>query len=161
LGTAPEPLEILRTNVKREWLDYNQHMNAGYYAVAFDRAVERFMLRLGMGEAYAKTGVGTTFCLQSHIIYLRELEKDAPIRATLQLIDYDKKRMHLFLGLFHADEGFLAATSENISIHIDLRTRRSAPMPETVLGELEALWNEHQHLPKPEQAGQSIGIRRL
>ncbi len=135
-------------------------MNAGYYAVAFDRAVDQFMLRLGMGKAYARSGVGTTFCLQSHIIYLRELVKDDPIRITLQLLDYDQKRMHLFLRLFHAGEVFLAATSENISIHIDLRTRRSAPMPETVLEELDTLWQTHQHLSKPEQLGQPIGIRR-
>ncbi len=160
MGNTVDPLEVLRMEVKPAWLDYNQHMNAGCYAVAFDLALDCFTPRLGMGEAYSKSRVGTTFTLESHITYLRELRKGDRIRITLQLLDYDQKRIHHFLSMYHAEQGFLAATSEQISTHIDLRTRRSAPMPDKALGALEAVWQEHRHLPKPKQMGQTIGIRR-
>ena len=155
-----DSLEVLRMEVKPAWLDYNQHMNAGCYAVAFDLALDCFTPRLGMGEAYSKSGVGTTFTLESHITYLRELRKGDWIRITLQLLDYDQKRIHHFLSMYHAERGFLAATSEQLSTHIDLSTRRAAPMPDKAQVELEAIWQEHRHLPKPEQVGKNIGIRR-
>jgi acyl-CoA thioester hydrolase len=154
------PVEALRTRVKPEWLDYNHHMNAACYAVAFDQAVDCFMGRLGMGEPYARSGVGTTFSLECHITYLRELNEADPIRITAQLLDFDEKKIHCFLSMYHAEQGFLAATCETISLHIDFGIRRSAPMPKSALEELRRLHEAHRELPRPKEVGRVIGIRR-
>ena len=37
-------------NVRPEWIDYNGHMNVGYYLVAFDQATERLCEHFGVGE---------------------------------------------------------------------------------------------------------------
>jgi acyl-CoA thioester hydrolase len=160
MTTKIEPIELLRTEVKPEWLDYNRHMNAGFYAVAFNSAVESFLEKIGLDESYAKSGRGTTFALECHLTYQRELEETDPIRVTGQLLDYDEKKFHLFLRMFHAEGNFLAATHEHISIYVDLETRKPAPMPESALEKLEHLHQSHRELPPPPEVGRVIGIRR-
>ena len=62
--------------------------------------------------------------------YLRELNAGDPVRVTFQLLDYDAKRMHYFEQLFHADEGWVSATSENMSLHVDMAAKKTAPFPD-------------------------------
>ena len=76
------------------------------------------------------------------------------------LLDYDTKRIHYFHEMFHATEGYLAATNELITIHIDLSERRSAPFAEEMMERLEAMMQKHRHLPRPDKIGRTIGIRR-
>ena len=68
--------------------------------------------------------------------------------------------MHIFHSMYHAEEGWLAATNELLMMHIDYQTRRPAPWREETMRRLDALATAHKALPKPEKAGRVIGIRR-
>jgi acyl-CoA thioester hydrolase len=146
--------------VKPEWLDYNGHMNAGYYAVACNEAFEYFLEMIELGEDIVRNGVGMTFALETHLTYQRELKEDDPIRITVQLLDYNDKLFHFFMRVHNGKEGYLAATYENISLFVDLETRRAASMPASVLDKLKRLHDVHRTLPMPPEAGSVIGIRR-
>ena len=52
-----------------------------------------------------------------------------PLDFTFQVIDFDAKRLHYFMTMLHANERWLAATSEAISICVDMTTRRSTAWP--------------------------------
>jgi acyl-CoA thioester hydrolase len=54
----------------------------------------------------------------------------------------------------------LAATNELITIHIDLSERRSTPFAPEMMDRLEAMMQQHKHLPRPDKVGRTIGIRR-
>mgnify|MGYP001311416588 FL=1 len=75
-----------------------------------------------------------------------------------QLLDYDLKRLHFFEQLYHREQGFLSATSEQIGMHINMQSRRSAPFPEETLARLEALKAAHATLEIPAQVGHVINI---
>jgi acyl-CoA thioester hydrolase len=154
------PIEIYVTKVKQEWLDYNGHMNAGYYAVACNEAFEFFLEMIELGEEIVRNGTGMTFALETHLTYQRELKEGDPIRITVQLLDYNDKLFHFFMRVHHAEKGYLAATYENISLFVDLETRRAAPMPASSLESLKRLHEVHRTLPKPPEAGSVIVIRR-
>jgi len=47
--------------------------------------------------------------------------------VTFQLLDYDAKRLYFFEQLFHAADGWVAATSENMALHVDMRAGKTAP----------------------------------
>jgi acyl-CoA thioester hydrolase len=146
--------------VKPEWLDYNGHMNAGYYAVAYNEAIEHFLEKIGLGEHLVREGIGTAFALECHITYLRELHEGDLIRITAQLLDYDEKKFHFFLRMHHVEKGFLAATYEQISLFVDFKTRRAAPIPISALENLKRMHEAHRALPKPPEVGRVIGMRR-
>ncbi len=146
--------------IEEDWIDYNGHLNMAFYNVLFDRCVDRVYDELGCGAAYANEGEGSCFTLQVHLNYLDELSLNDPVSVTLQLIDYDEKRLHYFQTMTNRTTGELAATSENLAIHVDMQTRRSAPFPDDILQRIEVLHSAHADLPTPSQLGRSIGIRK-
>lgn len=154
------PLELSGQRVLPEWIDYNGHMNVAYYVLAFDKATDRLFDLLDLGVDYVKRTNNSTFVLETHVTYAREVHEGDPLRFTAQLLDYDAKRLHYFLNMYHAEEGYLSATSEQIALHVSLDTRRSAPMPAAQLERLAHVMAAHQGLAKPPQAGRVIGIPR-
>lgn len=154
------PIVCPEQRVEAAWIDYNGHMNMAFYHVAFDRALDHVYDLLGVGESYTSSGAGSCFTVEVHVAYLRELVRDDPIRVEFQLLDADAKRLHYFEHMYHGREGYLAATSEQMAVHVDMTTRRSAPFPDAVLGRIDALAAAHRGLPRPDQAGHVIGIPR-
>jgi acyl-CoA thioester hydrolase len=141
--------------VEPAWIDYNGHLNMAYYNVLFDRAVDEVFELLGCGADYVKKGF-STFTAEVHVRYLRELHEGDPVRVTFQLLEYDHKRMHYFEQLFHAEEGWVSATSENMSLHVDMTAKKVAPFPPEVVRRLLQMKASHGQLPKPEAAGRSV-----
>ncbi|KMO29212.1 thioesterase [Methylobacterium variabile] len=140
------------------WIDYNGHLNMAYYHVLFDRAVDEAFGVVGLGPDYMEAGRGTTFAAEVHVRYRRELVLDDPVRVTLQLIAFDEKRLHFYAEIRHATEGWVAATSENLSLHVDPVSRRVAPFPDDILANLGVMLSSHARLPRPDDLGRVIGI---
>ena len=154
------PLDLPGQRVLPEWIDYNGHMNVAYYVLAFDKATDRLFDLFDLGVDYVKRTNNSTFVLETHVTYAQEVHEGDPLRFTAQLLDYDAKRLHYFLQMFHGEEGYLSATSEQIALHVSLDTRRTAPIPPEQLARLSFVMAAHQGLAKPSQAGSVIGIRR-
>jgi acyl-CoA thioester hydrolase len=144
--------------VDSAWIDYNGHLNMAYYNVLFDRAVDEVFELLGCGVDYVKTRRHSCYTAEVHVRYLRELHADDPVKVTWQLIDYDAKRMHYFEQLLHAGEGWLSATSENMSLHVDMEAGKTAPFPADVAERLAAMQAAHATLPRPEAVGRRIAM---
>jgi acyl-CoA thioester hydrolase len=145
--------------VEAGWIDYNGHLNMAYYNVLFDRAVDEVFELLGCGAGYLNKGF-STFTAEVHVRYLRELHAGDPVRVTFQLLDYDAKRMHYFEQLFHAEQGWVSATSENMSLHVDMTSKTVVPFAPEVTRRLSQMKASHGQLPRPEAAGRAIsGIR--
>jgi len=152
------PLDRYRDVVRPEWIDHNRHMNMGYYLVVFDFATDEFFRFVGLDMPHRRAHHVTTFCLEAHVTYEREVGEGAPLRFTTQLLDYDTKRIHYIHMMYHADEGYLAATNELISLHVSQETRRSAPMAPEILDRLERIKRAHETLARPPQVGRTIGL---
>jgi acyl-CoA thioester hydrolase len=140
------------------WIDYNGHLNMAYYNVLFDHAVDEAYELLGCGLAYLQNAQHSTFTAEAHVRYLRELHAGDPVRVTFQLIDYDTKRMHYFEQLFHATEGWLSATSENMVLHVDMVTKKTAPFPEPIAAQLACMKAAHARLRLPDGVGRRIAM---
>lgn len=141
------------------WIDYNGHLNMAYYSVLFDRAIDEIWAVAGLGPDYRVERNMTTFAAQSNVSFLREVNLIDTVRIALQLIDYDEKRMHMWAEMRHADEGWIAATNESMHLHVDLATRRVAPMPPEVLANFAAMKSSHSQLPRPAGVGAVISMR--
>lgn len=144
--------------VDAAWIDYNGHMNMAYYNLVFDQALDQVFDELGIGAAYVASGAGSCFTVEIHVSYVQEVRLDDPLRITFQLLDWDEKRLHLFGSMYHATDGYLAATSEQLSLHVDLGTRKAGPFPMDAQRRIAGLMAAHRPLPMPEQVGHVIGI---
>jgi acyl-CoA thioester hydrolase len=112
---------------------------------------------LGCGADYVKRGF-STFTAEVHVRYLRELHAGDPVRVTFHLLEYDAKRMHYFEQLLHADQGWLSATSENMSLHVDMAAKKAVPLPPAIMTRLAQMKAAHHRLPRPEGAGRSVSM---
>ena len=153
---VPAPFLSSVMRVEDAWIDYNGHLNMAYYNVLFDRAVDEAYTFLGIGLDYLKSTGHSTFTAEVHIRYLRELKAGDPVRVTFQLLGYDAKRLQYFEALLHAEQGWLSATSENMSLHVDLGARKVVPFPASVERRIAAMLEAHARLPMPEGVGRRI-----
>ena len=156
VASAPFVSSVMR--VEPAWIDYNGHLNMAYYNVLFDRAVDEVYETLGIGPSYLKHASHSTMTAEVHVRYLRELMVDAPVRVRFQLLDYDAKRMHYFEELVHAEEGWLSATSENMTLHIDMGSKKVAPWPAEVMKRFATMKEAHAKLPIPDGVGRKIAM---
>lgn len=153
------PFVALRTEIKPEWIDFNGHFNAGYYMVVFDDAIGPWSRFIGLGDEHRAENNVTTFTVEGHITYDREVAEGEPIEIRTQLLGFSSKAVHAFQQMFHAEEGWLAATNEVMSLHISMETRRSAAMAPEVMDRLAAIEQAHAGLPIPSQVGRTMGLR--
>lgn len=161
LDTFPAAaLETAAGRVIPEWLDYNGHMNVAYYLLIFDRATDGLHALIGKTSEYIQRTQCSTFALEMHLTYLRELRLDDPYVVRTHLVDADHKRIHMLHSMYHAEEGWLAATNESLSMHIDLTARRSKPYPPELMQRVERLQRAHAGLSPAEHVGRCVGIRK-
>lgn len=158
MSETPAPFRSSEMKVLPEWIDFNGHLNMAYYNVLFDQGVDQAYGDIGLGPEYQRTGC-TTYVAEFHVCYLRELHEGDRVYTTFQLLDHDEKRFHSFQELWHVD-GWLAATAEGLTLHVDQSGPRVAPMPDHILTRLDAMRQNHAKLPTPAQAGRRISIRR-
>ncbi len=156
--TFPTPFECPLARVEPPWVDYNGHLNMAYYNVVFDQALDHAYDRLGIGEDYVGKSGCSHFTVEAHVCYLREVGEGDPLRITWQLLDWDAKRLHFFEHMYHATAGYLAATSEQMAIHVDMNARRAAPFPEVLQQRFANVMSAHASLARPEQAGRVMQI---
>ena len=155
----PAPFVSRAMDIEKDWIDYNGHLNMAYYNVLFDRCSDEAFEIMGMGPDYAKTRKLTIYTAEVHVCYVQELHLGDKVTATFHLIDHDEKRLRAYQEIRHVD-GWLAATSESLSLHVDMAGPKVAPFPADIQAKVEAMRAAHAGLAMPERAGRSIGIKR-
>ncbi|MGD1876033.1 MAG: thioesterase family protein [Kiloniellaceae bacterium] len=156
MSSIEAPFDGHRAVVLPEWIDYNGHMNVAYYLLAFDHASDSFFDALGLDAAHRDATGGSTFAADIHLTYQREVKEGDPLRITSQLLGFDDKRLRFFQRMYHAEEGFLSATMESLSLYVDLNRRRVTTFPEAIRDRLAAVFAAHRALPLPPEAGRVI-----
>jgi acyl-CoA thioester hydrolase len=156
--TLPCPIRSRPYAIEMQWIDYNGHFNMAYYNVLFDRDSDVALSLVGLGPEYIKRTDNSYFTLEAHISYLRELRIEDAVVIETQLLDYDTKRLHYVQTMLHVTEGWKACVSENIVMHVDMKTKRSSPFPADVLLQISRACAMHKSLSIPPQVGHKIGI---
>ena len=154
----PAPFLSSVMQIEPQWIDYNGHLNMAYYNVMMDRAIDQMWLHLGIGPTYMKERHGSTFTAECHVRYLREIHLGDPVQISVYLLAADEKRLHTFEVLRHATEGWISATSENMTIHIDMIARKTAPFPSDIRARIQAVVDSHKAVPRPEGIGRKVAM---
>lgn len=154
------PLAAPARAVLPEWIDYNGHMNVGYYTIAIDTAFDLILEEwIDYGPSSVRERGMGPFILQNHLHYLDEMVEGEAFTVDFQLIDSDSKRLHVMARLLKAD-GRVAASSEMVLAHVDLKLRRVVPHPPALAARIAEWQAAHADLPKPSRLGAPIGLRR-
>ena len=125
-------MSVLLTTKKiiKEWTDYNNHMNLSYYILVFDLGAEVILSKFQMGEHSAKTTKKSTMVVETHTTYNNEVKEGDNVDVFLSHLDHDKKRIHYKLEMHDKKKNLLSATTEVLSLYIDLNVRKVAEFEE-------------------------------
>ena len=121
-------MSVLLTTKKiiKEWTDYNNHMNLSYYILVFDLGAEVILSKFKMGEHSAKTTKKSTMVVETHTTYNNEVKEGEEVDVFISHLDHDKKRIHYKLRMYKKSTNTLSATTEVLSLYIDLNLRKVA-----------------------------------
>ena len=119
-------VHIANQIIKKEWTDYNNHMNMAYYVLVFDQIWEIILEKFKMGEQSAKTTNMSTMVVETHTTYNNEVKEGDEVEIDLTFLDHDKKRLHFKMEMIEKSSKKLAATLEMLSLYIDLNQRKVA-----------------------------------
>ena len=123
-----------------DWIDYNGHMNVMYYTKVYDEAIDQFLeKKLKIGPDYTKKRGHGPYAMQSQYLYLSELLKGQKFFIEIGLIDYDQKKIHLFLEMYDIKKNRLISTCETLLINVNLQLRKSTIYDEEVLKKISSI----------------------
>ena len=120
------PFHISDQTIKKEWIDYNNHMNMAYYVLVFDKVWEIILQKFKMGENSAKTSNMSTMVVETHTTYNNEVKLGDEVEINLTFFDHDKKRLHFKMEMIEKSSKELSATLEMLSLYINLKKRKVA-----------------------------------
>jgi acyl-CoA thioester hydrolase len=160
--SVTNPTQVLGIEIPAEWVDYNDHLNDAYHAVAFSRAGDVFMERVGLGAEGRKAAGRTIYTLALVIRYLAEAKLGERLAICVQVLEVDKKRLRYWLEARRVSDGVLVSTSEQVLMCVDRTGERprAADFPADVAANLEAVALSHADLATPLEAGQGLTLRR-
>ena len=121
------------TKIINEWTDYNNHMNLSYYILVFDKAAEKMLSNFKMGEDAAINTKRSTMVVETHTTYNNEVKEGEEVDVFISNFDHDKKRLHYKLEMYEKSKNVLSATTEVLSLYIDLNFRKVAEFEEEKL----------------------------
>ena len=119
-------VHIANQIIKKEWTDYNNHMNMAYYVLVFDQVWENMLEKFKMGENSAKTKNRSTMVVETYTTYNNEVKEGDEVEVNLTFFDHDKKRLHFKMEMIEKSSQKLSATLEMLSLYIDLNKRKVA-----------------------------------
>ena len=137
-------VHVTTKRIKKDWTDYNEHMNMAYYVLIFDIAWEVILEKFKMGEHSAKTTKKSTMVVETHTTYNNEVKQGDEVDIVLTYFDHDKKRLHFKLEMYEKTKKTLSATIEMLSLYIDLGKRKVAEFEEEKVKIMDEFINKNK-----------------
>ncbi len=158
------PVVVVST-IEPAWRDYNGHVNYAAYAMAADPAIDAVYASVGLDLSFRKANRRSDYVIESRFFYLSEIRTGNIIEVRARLIDFDRKRTHIFCEICEQESNKVAATAHIVSMHVDSSLARSAEFPDFAAEGFAALKATHDKLPAPGHfddtlvLGRRIGVR--
>ena len=139
-------MSVLLTTKKiiKEWTDYNNHMNLSYYILVFESGFEVILSKFKMGEQSAKTTKKSTMVVETHTTYNNEVKEGDEVDVFLSHFDHDNKRLHYKLEMYDKNKNVLSATTEVLSLYIDLSIRKVTELEEEKKAIIDEFINQNK-----------------
>ena len=152
---------LTKQKIKKEWTDYNGHMNVAYYVLIFDQyGSEELMTLFKMGEESAKNTKKSTMVVESHITYNQEVSEGDEVDIKLTFFDHDKKRLLYKMEMIHKEKKYLASTIEVLALYVDLNERKVSEFEEEKVKIMDDFINKNKSQFKDENLKFSSKLKK-
>ena len=150
---------MLELSVLPAWIDYNGHMTEFRYTQIFSDTSDRLLLMIGMDADYVARD-RSYYTVETHIMYVDEVEVNKSIYSTSQVLLADAKRLHIFHRLHASEDDRLLASAEQMYLHVDGKSGRVCEASPEIVAKATTIADAHAQLPRPKAAGRYVGQRK-
>jgi len=143
LTDADQPLRLVETYVRPEWIDYNGHMTDSRYLQVFGDATDALFRYAGVDDAYRRSG-RAMYTVETHVSHRAQARALEPLYVTTRVLEVDDKRVRLFHSLHRRRDEALVATAEQLYLHVNTPPGKASPMDAAVRAQLADLQAAHR-----------------
>ena len=138
--------------------DANGHLNVRHYTGIASEGLDESLVDVGIPQDWPAHG-HACFSAEHHLTYLAELLTGDRISSRVRLLGRSERAAHALVYLLDDSHQRLSFVMEEILLHIDMGTRRTAPWPEDVAAALDKQVAAQADLPWEPDVSGSMRLR--
>ena len=138
--------------------DMNGHLNVRHYTGIASEGLDESFVALGIPQNWPAQG-HACFSAEHHLTYLAELLTGDRISSRVRMVGRSERAAHALVYLLDDSHQRLSFVMEEILLHIDMETRRTAPWPEDVAAALDEQIALQAELPWEPRLSGSMALR--
>ena len=138
--------------------DANGHLNVRHYTGIASEGLDESLVALGIPQNWPASG-HACFSAEHHLTYIAELRTGDTMSARVRLLGRSERAVHALVYLLDDSHQRLSFVMEEIFLHIDMETRRTAPWPDDVAAAIDARIAEHDQLDWEPDVSGSLHLR--
>ena len=138
--------------------DANGHLNVRHYVGIASEGLDESLVAQGIPQMWPAQG-HACFSAEHHLTYLAEVRTGDMMSTRVRLLGRSERAAHALVYLLDESHQRLSFVMEEIFLHIDMESRRSADWPEDVAAAIDRRVAADAELPwKPALSG-SMSLR--
>jgi acyl-CoA thioester hydrolase len=118
--------------------DQMGHMNVAFYTAKFDEATWNLLAELGITSTYIRDQQCGMAAVEQHTSYRQELLAGDVIEVRSQILEVRDKVIRFQHEMRNIETDTVAAITELTGVHMDRKTRKSCPLPQSIRAAAEA-----------------------
>jgi acyl-CoA thioesterase FadM len=138
--------------------DANGHLNVRHYTGIASEGLDESLVESGIPKNWPALG-HACFSAEHHLTYLAELRTGDRMSARVRLLGRSARAAHALVYLLNDSHQQLSFVMEEIFLHIDMETRRTAPWPDDVAAGLDRRIARDAELPWEADVSGSLSLR--
>jgi acyl-CoA thioester hydrolase len=112
--------------------DNNGHLNVRHYLGIGSEGLDESLVSLGIPTNWPLTAGHACFSAEHHVTYIAELRTGDRMSVRVRLLGRSERAAHALVYILDETDQQLSAVFEEIFLHIDLSTRRTAAWPDDI-----------------------------
>jgi len=117
--------------------DINGHLNIRHYVGIASEGLDESLLDLGIPQNWPTVAGEGVFTAEHHMTYLSELRTGDKISVRVRLVGRSARAAHVVVYLLDDTHQKVSYVMEEIFLHIDMESRRTADWPEDVAAAID------------------------
>lgn len=138
--------------------DANGHLNVRHYTGIASEGLDESLVEIGIPQNWPASG-HACFSAEHHLTYIAELRTGDKMSARVRLLGRSERAVHALVYLLDDSHQRLSFVMEEVFLHIDMETRRTAPWPDDVAATLDARIAEDAKLDWEPDVSGSLSLR--
>jgi carnitine 3-dehydrogenase len=137
-ANGSNPLRLLETSVRPEWIDYNGHMSDSRYLQVFGDATDALFRYAGIDDVYRRSG-RALYTVETQVSYKAEARSQERLYVLSRVLEVDDKRVRVQHALHRTRDDALVASAELLYLHVSTQEGRASPMDAQARARLAAV----------------------